>query len=656
MLGRILRGRYQIVEQLREGRFYITYVARIAGTDNRCIVKVIRDEFTFPDTMERLKPDLGVVAALKNERIALLKDFGEFQGRIFLVEEDYEGIPLEEVLEPGRRFGVLRALELGIRIADAVAFAHAKGVYHGFLTPSSVVVLSDLEVKVGDFYLISSMLDPEKAGGVYRECEDFIAPESRRGEKATFVSDVYSLGAILHVLLTGVVPQRKPTLGDIADRQGGEPVSPRELNESIPSLLDAAIKRALRWDAAGRYGTVREMISELLLCRSTLLRAGAREAAPDSVSPTQREAREPAPAQERKVDPAVGMRHDTGIVVSRREGDAAPEEDMAARRKKEARRRYVPVVVLLGVLLAIIVFIVGMISSLGWLRSPIEFTVPDVVGKYKVEAISTLGAKGFSPEVTAEQSSDMYPEGYIVKQYPAAGMKVKEGRRVELVVSSGHKRVTVPSLEGRSLKDAEVVIDNARLEAGEISKVFSDEHSEGYVVEQHPSPGKEVLAGSEVQLVVSKGLEPTKVLMPVVVKLNVDRAIELLNSKRIRKIQIVDVETRAGPPGTVVSQSVLGDTSVDRTRPVSLYIAVEPESGEVKDTEGAVNFKMGAEKDEYRVVIRLIDGISAKDVYHQEHGAGESISVPVTGMGGTVVHVFIDGFLVTEKTLKGVSP
>lgn len=639
------------MELLRESRLYSTYLARISGTDNRCIVKVIRDTFTSPGIAERLKPDLGAVAALKNERISLLRDFGEDEGRLFVVEDNHEGLPLSEVLEPGRRFEVLRALELGIRIADAIAFAHTKGVYHGFLTPASVIVMNNLDVRLGDFFYLSVVLSPMPSGGL-KEFADYAAPEVMGGAKPTFKSDVYSLGALLYILFTGVAPQRRPAVGG----QPGEPVPPVELNPAIPNLLNSVIVKALRLDPAGRYDSVREMISELLLCRSTLLRApDKQEAAPQAgetgeALPAAAPAGRPEP--ERQVDPRTGMVHI-------RTGEGRPSGKMWGGRAAEpavARngtdiKKYLPLIVLSGILLAIIVFTASLMSSLGIFGGPGTVVVPDVVGKPQVEAMSILGARGLEPEIKAEQQSKTVPGGHVMLQDPPAGMNVRRGRRIDLVISSGHSRVTAPNLEGVSLEEAKELLEEVQLKVGDVKREYNDEFSSGFVISQRPRAGKPVVAGTTISLIVSRGREPDREDMPSVVGMNVDSAMDALNNRGFEKIQLQNIPTRAADPGAVVSQSILGDLTVNKDMQVTLYVAVAPSVDTQDEVESVVKMKLGEDKENYRVIVRVIDQEDARDVYTQEHKPGESISVPVSGIGDTSVQVFINGVMTTQKSL-----
>ncbi|MEW5944856.1 MAG: PASTA domain-containing protein, partial [bacterium] len=328
-----------------------------------------------------------------------------------------------------------------------------------------------------------------------------------------------------------------------------------------------------------------------------------------------------------------------------------PDEEPAASSSQKAPRRFAPLIILTGILAAIIAFTLAFLSSAGLFQSPLELAVPDVQGKPRVEAKAILGNRGLTPKITGEQASDIVPEGYVIGQHPAPGARVRSGMEVELIISTGHRRVTTPNVTGINARDAEIFLKNARLLPGEKTAEYSDDFAERYVISQDPPAGTELTIGSRVNLVISRGREPRKITMRDLTGVAVEEAVEILYDMGVTDIMTVEVETGAAPGGAVVAQSVLENASADRGGRFTLYAARPAASAGLSESEGTVTLRVGDEKPQRRVVIIVIDQVSARRIYEREHAAGDDLMVPVSGIGKTRVMVYLDGFLHEEKTL-----
>src|SRR5205085_7423701 len=163
--------------------------------------------------------------------------------------------------------------ELALRIADALAVAHAHGLVHRDVKPQNVLLTPDGDAKVTDFGIARS-LDVVRGltqTGTVLGTSNYLSPEQASGQPVTPATDVYSLGVVLYELLTGEVPFPGTNFVAVAMKHVNEP--PPDLVERRPDLplrLVAAIERALEKDPARRFGTMDEFALELRRCLAEL--------------------------------------------------------------------------------------------------------------------------------------------------------------------------------------------------------------------------------------------------------------------------------------------------------------------------------------------------------------------------------------------------
>lgn len=674
MQGKTLGDKYQVIEKIRRQRFYDVYVARLADTDQRVIVKVLKSELVDPETtFNRLKPNLAVVASLKHEGVVSLRDFGRAEDTIYCVEEYFDGAVLSDVLaQAGGAINAMNALGQGIKITESMAFAHKKGVAHGLLTPESVIVASDLRLKTGDFYILADLTgnltnDKEFQGRDVRYC----APEVIAGEKPSTESDVFSIGVILYELLTGITPfSKEESIEKALEKSPWEIKSPRGVNPQIPRLLDSVIIKCLKRDPGARYKNAEKLLSELQLCRTSLARAmaekrmaenGGRDDGPEnggeqSLNRIIEEKRRKNLISSQKTQTRAFV--DEGSRQTRDEDDYMPEQNPedTATVKKASRKLppgFIAFLVSFGVLVALIVFGIKMV--VGYLG--IEGTaggsviVPSVVGKSIVEAKALLGNKDLDPEVAGSQFSREIPEGYIISQTPPAGSNVKAGRMVELIVSEGEQKVAVPKVTGLTSDDARLIIEKAGFEVGEVREEYNERHAEDFVITQTPEPGEERYTGYKINLVVSLGKSPRMITMPRVTSLPISEARQILKMNDIVSVTVKKMVTGAGLNDYIVAQSILEGTKIEPGQSVILYAAERPETTTLTEVRGDVNMKISDEEKVQEVIVYVFDQEGGREVYRKIHEPGDRVSVNVSGFGATHVKVYIDGFLAKEATL-----
>lgn len=258
--------------------------------DARVAVKLLQTGHDGAELLARFQQEQRLLARLNHPHIARLLDAGQSaDGQPYFVMEAVDGRPLDEAC---RGQPLAARLRLFLQLADAVAHAHRQGLVHRDLKPPNVLVDSESQVKLLDFG-IAHALDrtPESGDGPRPLTPGYASPEQVRGEAVTVASDVYSLGVLLHVVVTGVRPygrgsltaaealravlEDNPTLPSQAarDPQTDSGVPRRQLAGD----LDAIVMKALAKSPGDRYGSVELLAADLramLAMRPVSVRAG----------------------------------------------------------------------------------------------------------------------------------------------------------------------------------------------------------------------------------------------------------------------------------------------------------------------------------------------------------------------------------------------
>lgn len=271
-------GPWRLLEKIGQGGMGTVYLAERAdgAFDKRAAIKLLRGEDArFKEQLER---ERRVLARLDHPGIARLIDGGVLDnGQPWLVMELAEGEELDAWLRRMRP-SKQRRLEVFLAVCDAVSYAHSALVVHRDLKPGNIRVAADGTVKLLDFG-IAKLLSPDAAGGKTRHIAltpGFAAPEQLAGETITARTDVYALGALLYLLLTGRSPH-PPFDGnwvgyiDHINRVDAEPASrmaAREGEVALPAMvlrgdLDAIAAKALQRDPVERYVSVDAMAQDM---------------------------------------------------------------------------------------------------------------------------------------------------------------------------------------------------------------------------------------------------------------------------------------------------------------------------------------------------------------------------------------------------------
>ena len=228
------------------------------------------------------------------------------------------------------------------------------------------------------------------------------------------------------------------------------------------------------------------------------------------------------------------------------------------------------------VLLVIIDFIVMPV----FVNSGGTQTVPNVVGMAEADANRMLDSLHLEPRRGEVRSDDSIPEGYVVFQNPSAEQTVKSGRRVYLTISGGELPVIVPSLKGRSIRDAKFSLDRVGLRQGAISYETSVEFPEGTIVGQDIAAGTRIKKSSFISIRVSAGESIDSIIVPSVIGRTLLEARRILKEKGLLVGNINYQVNNDLLPNTVIDQLPQENKIVTVEKTVDLFIAQAPEKSQ----------------------------------------------------------------------------
>jgi tRNA A-37 threonylcarbamoyl transferase component Bud32 len=266
MVGEVIADRYELEELVGTGGMSSVYRAHDRLLERKVAIKILHEHYTADaDYVERLRREARAAAKLSHPNIVTVIDRGEADGRQFIVFEYIDGQNLKELIESQGRLPVRTALELGIEIGSALAFAHENGLVHRDVKPQNVL-LGNGDVKVTDFGIARS--GDVKQGltqtGTVLGTSDYIAPEQASGQPVSVLSDVYSLGVVVYELLAGEPPYQGDSFLAVAMRHVNDPVpSIASVRPDVPLRLDAALRKAMAKSPDDRFRSMGAFVSEL---------------------------------------------------------------------------------------------------------------------------------------------------------------------------------------------------------------------------------------------------------------------------------------------------------------------------------------------------------------------------------------------------------
>lgn len=264
MVGRTI-GKYKIVEHLGRGGMAEVYKAYQEHLDRYVAIKLMHSFLASDqDFLSRFKREAKSMAALTHPNIISVYDFDVQGDTYYIVMEYIEGGTLKDLIEMhtrrGEKLSLARAVQIILELADALSFAHSRGMIHRDIKPANVMINGRGSAILMDFGIAKMTSGPTyTATGAMIGTPAYMSPEQGIGKPGDERSDLYSLGVLFFQLVTGQLPYDAETPLAVVLKHVNDPIpSPQQLNATIPPLIEEVILQALAKNPDDRYPSVHE--------------------------------------------------------------------------------------------------------------------------------------------------------------------------------------------------------------------------------------------------------------------------------------------------------------------------------------------------------------------------------------------------------------
>ncbi len=537
----LVGGRYRVVRKLGGGGMADVYLCEDLTLGRHVAVKVLLQRYLDdPTFVERFRREAKAAAGLNQQNLVSIYDWGEVGGTYYIVMEYVEGETLKDLIRRRGRLSGNEAVAVGMQLLAAVEFAHRSGIVHRDIKPQNVMIDRDGTIKVMDFGIARAGDSGMTEAGSILGTAQYLAPEQAKGYQVDERSDLYSVGVVLYEMLTGTVPFKGDSAVTVALKHVNEvPAEPAELVPGMPYALNQIVLKAMAKDPADRYQSAAEFARDL------------------------RAAKEGGPVQAAAFDAGGERTRVMGAAAAMTAaGTTSVLDQPLTPRRKKSRWPLVLAILLLAIIAAVAV-------GLWWTMSGNKVTVPNLVGQSKASAVKALEQKGFTASVK-EEYSDRVAEGFVSRQSPPGGTKLKEGDTVDVWVSKGSETVTLADFKGWTAAEVDDWLSQNDLQGTE-KKGKSGAVEKGQVFRQDPPAGSDVGRGDTVTYWVSTGVPQATV--PDLANLTQAEA-ELKLADAGLVVGAVGTETSTTvPAGSVIRQDPPAGEKVDKGSAVSIVVS-----------------------------------------------------------------------------------
>ncbi|MGW6058728.1 protein kinase domain-containing protein [Streptomyces sp. NPDC055189] len=334
MRGRLLNGRYELLERLGAGGMGEVWRARDTSLGREVAVKLLvptayADDGEQEELLARFRQEARAAASLDSPYIVAVHDHGTDGGTPYLVMTLVQGRSLDQVLRESVRVPVADALRWAADVCRALDAAHSAGVVHRDIKPGNVMVAQDGSAKVVDFGIATFMERAADDSRLTRTGQlpfgsvPYLAPERFRQEPGDGRTDLYALGCVLYELLVGHPPFTGSAVGVMYNHVNDAPLRPSRARAEVTAPVERIVLDLLAKDPADRPADAATALDRILAAGRSLAAGQTPEYSPDA-----------AVAEDAEADPAA---HPPTVRVGDVTGAESPRDQPPAARIADAR-------------------------------------------------------------------------------------------------------------------------------------------------------------------------------------------------------------------------------------------------------------------------------------------------------------------------------
>lgn len=563
MSSKLLLGRYEIVEKIGEGGMSVVYKAKDILLNRYVAIKILRPEFIKDEQfIENFRKESQAAAGLSHSNIVNVYDVGREGNIHFIVMELIDGKSLSQVIEEKGRLEYTEAISIAKQVASALSVAHKNQIIHRDVKPHNILITDSGVAKLADFGIARAVSKESLAEGSEKIMGSvhYFSPEQARGLYVDERSDIYSLGIVLHEMLTGKVPFDGDNPISIALMHINNPIpSVNESVKGIPPQLEKIIEKATDKYQTNRYKSAEEMISDLENIDFITKVMGSSIFAEE---------------------------------VEKKSSKKIEEIDVARNHEGVERKKPVNKAKLFIIVSSIIVLVAGVLglgALMGWFGpDKNEIEVPDFKGMTLQAAIQKAEELGLTIEEGEKVYSPDQEEGKITSQSPTMGSKVTDGKVVTVNISLGKKDGVVPNIVGKDYKKAKKELEQYGFELGVVVKITSTK-PENTILTQSIKAGDTADKGTVIDVEISDGKGKEMKTVPMLVGLDVDKAKTEIQNAGFKLGDILYEESTDYHKNVVTSQQYIADSELEEGSTINIVISKGPPVTVVPEDEPVIN-------------------------------------------------------------------
>ncbi|MEA2573092.1 MAG: eukaryotic-like serine/threonine-protein kinase [Chloroflexia bacterium] len=265
--GKLLAGRYRLLEKVGEGGAAEVFRARDQRLDRTVAIKLLRPQFSYDDpSRKRFAIEAKTAAGIAHPNIVDIYDFGESDdGSMFIAMQFVQGVNLKDLLQKRGRLSSAETIAIARQACHALQAAHERGLIHRDVKPQNILIDKTGHVHLTDFGIVKALSGPALTqSGMTFGTAAYMSPEQATGAPIKAAADLYSLGCVMYEMLCGMPPFTGENPAIVAYKQVWE--QPRPLHDcvaEVPPSLEMIVMRLLSKDPGRRYESAQDLVADL---------------------------------------------------------------------------------------------------------------------------------------------------------------------------------------------------------------------------------------------------------------------------------------------------------------------------------------------------------------------------------------------------------